>query len=250
MSNSQLAETLTQSLDLTQPPIAVCLLDELPRVVDLWSGPAPAGCRFWQEASTRVFATAPADHANCAIGQYTHNLAMTPASEKDLGDALRILDSLSYVRAQDIPSIPVLQSRPKYVLYGPLASVPAVPDVVLLFVKAGQTLILSEASWQVEGGMPPAMGRPACAVVSQAANSARSALSLGCCGARAYLDVLTDDVALYALPGRGLDALAERIAALASANETLTKFHQIRRSDIESGKSPSVMDSLAALQRV
>jgi hypothetical protein len=128
MSNSLLAETLTQSLDLTQPPIAVCLLDELPRVVELWSGPAPAGCRFWQEASTRVFATAPADHANCAIGQYTHNLAMTPASEKDLGDALRILDSLSYVRAQDIPSIPVLQSRPKYVLYGPLASVPAAPE--------------------------------------------------------------------------------------------------------------------------
>ena len=250
MSNSALAETLTQSLDLTQPPIAVCLLDELPRGVELWSGAAPAGCRFWQEASTRVFATAPADHANCAIGQYTHNLAMTPVSEKDLGDALRIFDSLSYVREQDIPSIPVLQSRPKYVLYGPLALVPAAPDVVLLFVKAGQTLILSEASWQVEGGMPPAMGRPACAVVAQAANSGRSALSLGCCGARAYLDVLTDDVALYALPGRGLEALAERIAALASANEILTKFHQIRRSDIESGKSPSVMDSLTALQRV
>jgi hypothetical protein len=62
--------------------------------------------------------------------------------------------------------------------------------------------------------------------------------------------VLTDDVALYALPGRGLEALAERIAALASANATLTKFHRIRRRDIESGKSPSVMDSLAALQGV
>jgi uncharacterized protein (DUF169 family) len=175
---------------------------------------------------------------------------MTPPSEKDLGDALRIFDSLSYVREQDIPSIPVLQSRPKYVVYGPLASVPAAPDVVLLLVKANQTLILSEASWQVEGGMPPAMGRPACAVVPQAANSGRSALSLGCCGARAYLDVLTDDVALYALPGRGLEALAKRIAALVSANAILTKFHQIRRGDIESGKSPSVMDSLAALQGV
>ena len=62
--------------------------------------------------------------------------------------------------------------------------------------------------------------------------------------------MLTDDVALYALPGRGLEALTERIAALASANAILTKFHKIRRSDIESGKSPSVMDSLAALQSV
>jgi uncharacterized protein (DUF169 family) len=249
MSNSALAESLTRSLDLAQPPIAVCLLDEMPPGVEAWTGPAPAGCRFWQEASTRVFATVPADHANCAIGQYTHNLSMTPVSEKDLGDALRIFDSLSYVRQQDIPLIPVLQSQPKYVLYGPLTAVTAAPDVVLLFVKPGQTLILSEASWQVEGGMPPAMGRPACAVVPQAANSARSALSLGCCGARAYLDVLTDDVALYALPGPGLEALAERIAALASANGTLTKFHQLRRTDIESGNSPSVMDSLAALQR-
>ena len=42
-------------------------------------------------------------------------LAMSPLSEKDLGDALRIFDSLSYVREQDIPSIPVLpfrESRP------------------------------------------------------------------------------------------------------------------------------------------
>ena len=248
MSNSAIAATLTQSLALTQPPIAICLLDELPAGVDLWSGAAPAGCRFWQEAATRVFATAPADHANCAIGQYTHNLSMTPASQQDLGDALRIFDSLSYVREQDIALIPVLQSQPKYVLYGPLDSVPAAPDVVLLFVKADQTLILSEASWQVEGGMPPAMGRPACAVIPQAANSARSALSLGCCGARAYLDVLSEDVALYALPGRGLEELTERIEALASANVTLTKFHQLRRADIASGKSPTVMESLGALQ--
>jgi len=249
MSYSALAETLVASLALTQPPIAVCLLDGLPAGVELWSGAVPAGCRFWQEAATRVFATVPADHANCAIGQYTHNLAMTPASEKDLGDALRIFDSLSYVRQQDIASIPVLPSRPNYIIYGPLALSPAAPDVVLLFVQAGQTLILSEASWQMEGGMPPAMGRPACAVIPQAANSARSALSLGCCGARAYLDALTDDVAMYAVPGRGLEAMAERIAALASANATLAKFHQRRRSDIESGKLPSVMDSLAALQR-
>ena len=32
---------------------------------------------------------------------------------------------------------------------GQPASAPAEPDVVLLFVKATQTLIVSEASWQV-----------------------------------------------------------------------------------------------------
>ena len=62
-------------------------------------------------------------------------------------------------------AIPVLTSKPKHVVYGPLAEMPVNPDVVLLFVRADQTLILSEASQQLEGGLPPAMGRPACAII-------------------------------------------------------------------------------------
>jgi hypothetical protein len=73
-------------------------------------------------------------------------------------------------------------------------------------------------------------------------------LSLGCCGARAYLDVLSDDIALYAIPGATIGAFAERIAALANANAILTKFHQIRRRDVEAGNSPTVQESLQAMQ--
>src|ERR1700758_5008778 len=112
-----------------------------------------------------------------------------------------------------MPFIPVLDRAAKAVVYGPLAAIPVQPDVVLLFVQADQTLILSEASQQLENGSPPAMGRPACAVVPQAFNTGRTALSLGCCGARAYLDVLTSDVALYAIPGSSIAAFAERVAA-------------------------------------
>jgi len=72
-------------------------------------------------------------------------------------------------------------------------------------------------------------------------------LSLGCCGARAYLDVLTDDVAVFAIPGVKLEAYARRIEALAKANAILSNFHQIRRRDIAAGGTPSVKDSLAAL---
>jgi len=104
------------------------------------------------------------------------------------------------------------------------------------------------ASSPIEGGLPPAMGRPACAVIPQAANSGRSALSLGCCGARAYLDVLTDDIALYAIPGPSIAAFSERIEALSNANRILRKFHQIRRQEVEAGGTPTVKQSLAALQ--
>ncbi len=50
----------------------------------------------------------------------------------------------------------MLESRSSHVVYGPLATIPLAPDVVLLFGKADQMLILSEASQQVEGG--PAAG--------------------------------------------------------------------------------------------
>ncbi len=85
-------------------------------------------------------------------------------------------------------------------------------------------------------------------MIPQAVNSGKPALSLGCCGARAYLNVLTDDFALWALPGARIGEYAERIRVLSQANDILTKFHQLRREDVEHGKSPSVKESLARLQ--
>jgi uncharacterized protein (DUF169 family) len=246
-SFSSISEILTDSLDLTRPPIAICFSDELPVGVKTFPGTVPAGCRFWQEATNGVFATEAKQHDLCGIGVYTHNLESSPAGQKDLGDALKVFADLGYVREQDLPLIPVLERRSKFVIYGPLNSIPVAPDVVLLFANADQTLILSEASQQVDGGLPPAMGRPACAVVPQALNSGRTALSLGCCGARAYLDILTPEVALYAIPGVKLEAFVDRVAALSKANSILTMFHALRRRDVEAGKRPSVQESLAAM---
>jgi hypothetical protein len=72
-------------------------------------------------------------------------------------------------------------------------------------------------------------------------------MSLGCCGARAYLSLLTDSISLFAFPGANLEAYVERIVALASANSILSKFHEIRREAIYAGNSPTIQDSLQAL---
>jgi hypothetical protein len=182
----------------------------------------------------------------CAIGVYTHNLQPSPAQQTDLQDTLKVLADLGYVREQDLALIPVLQAQSKYVVYSPLAQTPLPPDVVMLFVNASQSLILTEATQQVEDQIPPAMGRPACAVVPQVMNTGRAALSLGCCGARAYLDILDDGVALFAIPGAKLAAYTQRIEALANANAMLSKFHQLRRHDIEAGQTPTIRESLTA----
>ncbi len=78
-------------------------------------------------------------------------------------------------------------------------------------------------------------------------NTGRAAMSLGCCGARAYLDVFDDDISIFAIPGRKLPAYAERIEALAEANETLSRFHEVRRHEVEAGHTPTVRESLGAL---
>jgi uncharacterized protein (DUF169 family) len=243
-----LARTLTDTLDLRQPPVAIAFTDAVPEGVTPYTGPAPAGCRFWQEAASRVFATVPRDHALCAIGVYTHHLESPAGVQTDLQDALKVFGDLGYVRPEDMPFIPALDREAKVVVYGPLASIPVPPDVVLLFVKADQALILSEASQQLENGLPPAMGRPACAIVPQTLNTGRTALSLGCCGARTYLDVLTPAVVLYAIPASKLAAFTERVAALARANAVLATFHSLRRTQIEAGKRPSVRESLSVMQ--
>ena len=245
---AQLAEDLSRSLRLAQPPVAVCFSDSVPASISMHNGAAPAGCSFWREAASAAFITSPSDHALCAVGSYTHNLEMSAIQQTDLEDCLGVFGSLGYLTAEDLSLIPVLDRRPRHVIYAPLAQSPLLPDVVLLFGDASQSLIVSEAVQQVERRIPPALGRPACAVISQVANTGLAALSLGCCGARAYVDTFTSDLILCALPGTGLAKYVERIVALADANLVLKQFHQLRGRHVAAGAKPTVHESLTAME--
>ena len=243
------AKSLNDSLRLRIPPVALCLTDTPPPGVRSSDKPSPAGCAFWERGAQEVFVTSAKDHESCTIGMYTHHMPLdTPSRQKDLNDSLKVFADLGYVRPEDVPGIPMLKAETKYVVYAPLASTPLPPDVVLLFANSRQSLVITEAAQQVDPGVPPAMGRPACAAIPQAVNTGKPALSLGCCGARAYLNVLSDDFALWALPGAKIAEYASRIKVLADANNLLTQFHQLRRSDVEHGKSPSIEESLLRLQ--
>ncbi|MDE0631603.1 MAG: DUF169 domain-containing protein [Caldilineaceae bacterium] len=242
------AEQLNESLQLSLPPVAIAFADDLPAGIPSYEDVAPAGCYFWQEASQKVFSTSAKDHELCAIGVHTHNLEGASAAQQDeLMTALEAMQGLDYVREEEVAAIPVLRQPVRHTVYGPLADFPLDADVVLLFAHAQQSLILTEAAARVDDGVPPAMGRPACAVVPQVRNGGRAAMSLGCCGARAYLDALSDDVALWALPGEKLEAYCKEIDGLARSNGILTVFHERRREDVAAGKRPSVQQSLERL---
>jgi uncharacterized protein (DUF169 family) len=242
------ADLLVASLGLAAPPVAVSFCDEAPAGIPSPETAVPAGCSFWESGMRGAVATRAADHDLCSIGIYTHNLAdAPPAYGSELNAVLGVLDQLQYVRKEDIPGIAVLATRPRTVVYAPLPEATLPADVVLVFAHSRQSLVITEAVQQVDGGVPPALGRPACAVVPAAINSGRAALSLGCCGARAYLQTLSDDIALWAFPGAKIEAYAERIQTIAKANDTLLQFHKLRALDVAQGLHPTYAESLARM---
>jgi hypothetical protein len=52
---------------------------------------------------------------------------------------------------------------------------------------------------------------------------------------------------MWALPGGKLEHYCAEITVLARANKVLTTFHSRRRQDVESGKRPTVRESLGRL---
>jgi len=240
---------MTELLHLASRPVAVTFTATAPAGVPRVDRAGPAGCAYWKQAAEgAVFYTEAADHYNCPVGSFTHGIALPPERARELEDVVGTMVGLHYIRMEEVGALPRRAEPFRLAVYAPLTETPTPPDVVLVRGRARQIMLVAEAARAAGiAGDGAAMGRPACAVIPQAFNTGRTALSLGCCGARAYLDVLTPDVALYAVPGAILDAFTERVAALAKANSILTKFHEIRRRDGESGKKPTIQESLAAM---
>ena len=54
LSPIEISKALSSALALTQPPVAIAFAESVPAGVAMWDSVVPAGCRFWQEAATRV----------------------------------------------------------------------------------------------------------------------------------------------------------------------------------------------------
>jgi hypothetical protein len=64
--------------------VAVAFLDAEPAGVKKFEGTQPSGCSFWRLAAEgRTFYTIPEIHFNCAVGAYTHNIALSPERKKE-----------------------------------------------------------------------------------------------------------------------------------------------------------------------
>jgi uncharacterized protein (DUF169 family) len=227
-TSPQLLASVTR-LNLAHPPVAVAFLADPPAGLKRIDRPLPAGCSYWKRASEGdAFYTMPADHENCAVGAFTHGVTLSPAKAKELEGLIGTMVQLQYLRSEEVAGIPHRGSPMQIVAYAPLAQASFDPEVVIFRGNARQIMLVSEAA-RAAGifESAAAMGRPACAVIPQAATSASGVASVGCIGNRVYTE-LGDDEMYFAVPGKALPRVLEQLDVMITANAALEMFHRER----------------------
>ena len=225
-------QTLLTATGLTRRPIAVAYRDAAPAGVTKFSGTEPSGCSFWRLAAAgRVFYTVAADHYNCAVGSYTHNVPLPPERAPELEQTLAFMTGLGYLKMEEVPGIARLPRTPVVIVYAPLGETPVDPDVVLFAGSPAHVMLLQEAA--IRAGVAsttPLLGRPTCMALPAALASGAMASS-GCVGNRVYTGIGGDEL-YVAIPGRDLERIAREIATIGTANSELRKYHETRRASL------------------
>ncbi len=227
---------LRDLLGLELPPIAVSFLATPPEGVQHVPASGPSGCSYWKLAAEgNTFYTDEADHLNCTIGAYTHNVELPPEKGKELESMVGEMVKLEYIRGEEVPSIPRRDTAFQVAVYAPLADAPCDPDVVIVRGDAKQTMLLTEASKAADiDSDVVSMGRPTCAMIPAAMQSEHGVSSLGCIGNRIYTG-LGDNELYFTIPGRKVSAVVEKLETIVEANRQLDDFHRQHAAAVAAG---------------
>ena len=213
-------------------PVAVTFLQEAPVSVKKFDGTEPSSCSFWRLAAGGLtFYTVPENHFNCAVGAYTHNISLSPEREKETEQTLKFMFDLGYVKPEEVPQIPRLDTTPKAILYSPLGEATSIPDVVLFAAKPSGAMLLQEAANRAGvGSGAPTLGRPTCMALPASLKHG-TITSLGCIGNRVYTGLGEDEMYIV-LRGKDLSAVVDALQTIGSANSALQDYAKGRREQL------------------
>ena len=227
-----LEHQLMEVLGLSHRPVAVTFASSAPAGVRKFSGMEPAGCSFWRLAERgEVFYTEQHDHYNCAVGCFTHSIALPAERASELDQTLGLMMQLGYIRAEDLSHIAQLRESPRFVIYAPLGEAPVAPDVVLFAGKPSIMMLLNETALRAGVGTHSAtLGRPTCMALPAALDRG-TALSTGCVGNRIYTEIGDDELYL-AVRGADIERVSVEVQTVANANARLAEYHRARRQEL------------------
>jgi len=223
-----LSEGLAKSLGLQHPPIAITFSQDAPAGVspfqanvpdptpDGRTGKVSAGCVFWIESESQTFTTLPEDHYNCSVGSVTHGLKKLE-EVMDKEDVQELLEC-EWVTPEEAMSLPVVQERPNYVTYGPLADTPVEPDVVLLRINAFQAMVIHDAY-----GDMPIVGKPQCHIIPMAKEQNEIAMSTGCMLSRVRTGMAPDEMTCT-IPANRLAEVVQKLETRKTANAAVSAY--------------------------
>lgn len=226
MDRQDLAEKLLAQLQLDAPPVALAFVESPPANVDVFAGQVPSACTLWRRAESRTFYAPAETHYNCPIGVMTMGFEMPGAVQEQLMGVMGKMCGCGYVVEAEAAKIPSVSKKKSGIVYGPLATFPGEPDLVLLWVTPRQAMLLGEAvgttRWTESG--TAVYGRPACAALAAAAETSRPASSFGCMGMRTYTEI-PDDRLFVAVPGSRLLELVDTLGATLAANAEMRDYY-------------------------
>jgi uncharacterized protein (DUF169 family) len=218
---------------LASAPVAVAFLATPPPGLERIGRPDPASCGYWKQASEgHAFYTTADDHGNCAVGAFTHGVALSPAQGQDLQALVGTMVELKYLKSDEVPMIPHRTEPLTVAAYAPLSEATFDPDLVVFRGNVRQIMLLSEAARAAGVFEATAvMGRPACAMLPHTITTGGAVASVGCIGNRVYTG-LGDDELYLTLPGGSVTTVLENLAATLNANAELETFHRQRAAQL------------------
>jgi uncharacterized protein (DUF169 family) len=224
---------LQNLLHLKWSPVALTFASAVPADIPHVDKAAASGCSYWKLAAEgQTFYTEAADHFNCPVGAYTHNVDLPPEQAKELEGLVTTMVGLQYLKMEEVATLPRRSAPFGVTVYAPLASTPFDPDVIIVRGNARQIMLLAEAAKAADFSHDMnAMLRPTCAVIPEAIEARRASLSLGCIGNRVYTE-LGDDEFYFAIPGPNVGDVVEKLQTIVHANRELEQFHQTRKATV------------------
>jgi uncharacterized protein (DUF169 family) len=212
-------------------PIGLSFVERVPESVQHTTKRVPSACTFWRLAEQDIFSAVEEDHQECPIGMMTMGFEMPERVQQYAQALIEKMASVQYFSPAEVSALPVVQKPHQAIVYGRLDRFPIEPDVVLCRIDTQQAMLIAEALGQVnwlQGGQS-AFGRPTCGVIPRTLQTGETSLSLGCIGARTYLELTPGEVILT-IPGQQFAALVEKLQTTISANQALAPFHQQQKA--------------------
>lgn len=227
MNHIQIDSDLQNGIPLEKPPIGLAFVDGQPVGVSKTDKVVPSSCTFWAEAETGVFYAAAEDHYNCTLGTMVMGFELPEEQMNTLMTEVGMMCEMEYVREEEVPNVPKVEKQSSGIVYGPLAELPIAPDVVLLWVKPSQAMVVNETVGQMNWAASPAgvYGRPGCAAIPVALSQGNVSQSFGCTGMRIRSGI-SDEFMLMAVPGDKVESLAESLSQVTDVHEKLTAHYE------------------------